>query len=217
MALISEAIKFLEIKNIFFETDGGITTIINPIEFSTSFLLVNSSAKLPPFGKIVVVTNTAEYKIDVKAIFDKYNVYKLYLVSSLPEDLSLKIKDLNYISAESEKRKEERYEIGLENWEKFGLLKPECCIQVHGEKIKCVISNASIHGVLLIGSRSFITIGQPVVFTCQFHLLHKISQQAVLVTSENLTKSYFKYALQFIDPVSIYWKKQIITYSKLKK
>lgn len=211
----NEILNFLEIKNLFLKSFGGITCIVTPDVFSDSFVNIYTSENLKNDLYILMFEfktgEELEIVCNVEKNPEKNNYFCLYFDDPLPKSFATKIKELMELDKVSDKRSEERFEIGLEHWKDFGLDKPECGFIYQNNFVKCIASNVSVHGILLIGSRSFIRVGENVQFCC-LSKGKQIKQNGIIVSASCLTKSYFKYAMNFIEPISLSWKKLIKNY-----
>lgn len=216
MEIKNEICKYLNISNLFLELPSSVTVIVIPVKINEDVLTISSSVHLENKGILKIELKTGElYSIacDIQKITEKNNNYNCYFLCSLPESIKIQIGQLNHISEIRNKRTEIRFDVGLDNWENFGLTKPECLFLNKNIPVKCLISNASVHGLLLVGQRSSIKIGEIAFFSC----LSKegpINIQAVLVKSTNLTTTYFSYGFRLLEPLPIAWLKLINDYSR---
>ena len=215
----NEIMDYLRLKNIFLELPGGITSVIIPVKISNVSITVFSSANLEEQKCILKpeFRNGEDFRIvcDIEKNPDEGNCYNCYFDDPLPQPLLVKVSELDTLCKNSNKRCEQRLEIGLENWQKFDMVRCDCNFTFNKHTVKTIISNASYHGVLLIGERSFAQIGELVTFNCAFNDC-AISQKANIINAEIITQTYFKYSLHFIEPVSLYWIKKIDNFQKLQ-
>ena len=211
----NDIMKYLEIKNVYFKNFGGITFVIRILEITIDKITIVSSGELPDKGILIIESNNSEYKIFTTVVkdFSMNNSYTLFLEDPLDINMQNKITEIENIKKDTEKRKEDRYDVGLNNWRLFGLKLPETSIIASKEIVKCIISNASFHGVLLVGTRSFIKIGDRIIFQCQFNDI-ALKQEAIIVNSIPLKQNYFSYSLRFMNP-SLEWCKRILNYSNI--
>lgn len=211
----NEILNFLDIKNLFLKSSGGISYIVAPVVFSDTYIQIFTSSELKKDLYILVIEfktgEELEIVCNVEKITEKSNYFCCYFDDPLPESFALKVTELMSLDKISDKRSEERFEIGLDHWQEFGLDKPECCFVHNGHCIKCIASNVSVHGILLIGSRSFARIGETVSFCCVAEG-RQIKQNGVIISTSCITKSYFKYAVNFIEPINLSWIKLIKNY-----
>lgn len=216
----NEIMDYLKLKNIFLELSGGITSVIIPVKISKTHITVYSSASLVEQKCVLKLEfrNGEDFRIvcDIEKNSDEINCYNCYFDDPLPESILVKVSELDTLFKNCNKRSEQRLEIGLENWKKFGMIRCDCNFTFNNKHtIKTIISNASYHGVLLIGERSFAQIGELVLFNCAFNDC-VVSQKANIINAELITQTYYKYALHFIDPVSLYWVKKIDEFQNLQ-
>ena len=215
----NEIMDYLKLKNIFIELKGGITSVIIPVKIFKTHINIYSSANLEEQKCILKLEfrNGEEFRIvcDIEKNSDEINCFSCYFDDPLPESILVKVSELDTLYQNSNKRSEQRLEIGLENWQKFGMVRCDCNFTFNKHTVKTIISNASYHGTLLIGERSLAQIGELVCFNCAFKDC-AISQKANIINAEFVTQAYFKYSLHFIDPVSLYWIKKIDDFLKLQ-
>lgn len=207
-----EHLRALGINNIYFKNFGGITEIIHIISLNNFTTTVSSGGNLVEKGVLVIETEEMKIEIFVSVIkdFSEINTFTLFHEDPFPEYFQNKVNSLNSILSSSEKRKEFRYEVGLKNWQKFGLKKPECAF-IDGNYItKTIINNVSIHGALLTGARSHTLIGEKVIFTCNFDEIIKL--QSILINSSACGNGYFRYSLRFLEPLSLTWCNHVLNY-----
>lgn len=216
MEIKNEICKYLNISNLFLELPTSVTVIVIPEKINEDVLTINSSVHLENKGILKIELKTGElYSIacDIQKVIEKNNNYNCYFLCSLPESIKIQINQLNNISEIRNKRTEIRYDVGINKWEDFGLTHPECLFFNKNMPVKCLISNASVHGLLLIGQRSSIKIGEMAIFSCASKE-GPIKIQAVLVKSNNLTTTYFSYGFRLLEPLPINWLKLIKDYSR---
>lgn len=214
-----EFLEQLDITNIFFRSIGGITNVITPIDFSTEKTIVSCGNELPQNGFLVIDIenkNTLEKKrieILVSPIkdFSITNTYTLFYEDPLPFDFQEKLNRLNEILKKSENRKEFRYNVGLDNWKQFGLTRPDLLLSFDNGTAKCIISNASIHGTLLTGTRSLIKIGDKAKLNLVFEDGKSILP-GIIISAEPAAENYFRYSMRFLEPLSLLWCNHIISY-----
>ncbi len=210
-----EHLRALGINNIYFKTFGGLTDVIRIISLNNYTTTVSSGGELAEKGILVIEENDNQIEIFVSVIknFSEINTFTLFHEDPFPDYFQVKVNNLNNILSSSEKRKEFRYEVGLKNWQKFGLTKPECIFSDGSHITKNIINNASIHGVLLTGTRSHTLIGEKVIFTCAFEEIIKL--QSILINSTSCGNGYFRYSLRFLEPLSLTWCNHVLNYGDL--
>lgn len=214
MGVISDKLQYLQVKNLYFKTAGGITTIINAVDITQTYCEVTTGNNLPESGFLVLQTSVFEYVIKVTINKNENGIYRLNYNQELNKVLLTRLIQLDNLKNKTNQRKEERYDVGLNNSDKFGLASPECYLLLQSGKVKCIISNASIHGVLLIGERSFLKIGESVFFFSKFKNNLSVKQSGIVIAAENIKLNYFRYSLNFIEPISVVWQEKIISYSE---
>ena len=132
------------------------------------------------------------------------NCHKMIFNADLPDFLAEKVRQYRKLMLKSEKRKEQRFPVGQENWKKFSLKNPNCTLSnLRGVSVPCVIINASVHGALVIGTRSLsFHIDDRLILTADF-TDNMARLRATLVNSESVQDKYWRYSLHFTDPVSL--------------
>ena len=214
-----EFLEQLDIKNIFFRSIGGITSVITIIDFATEKATVSCGNELPQNGILVIDTvnkNTLKKKrieLLVSSIkdFSITNTYTLFYEDPLPFDFQEKLIRLNELLKKSESRKELRYNVGLDNWKQFGLTRPDLLLTFENGTAKCIITNASIHGTLLTGSRSLIKIGDKARLSLGFEE-GKVNLTGIIISAIPAADNYFRYSMRFLEPLSLLWCNHIISY-----
>lgn len=218
--LSNEVLNYLGIKNTFFSFPGGITAMIKPLYIDADKWEVLSSSELPPKGNLVIEIRERE-KINVNCSVEKsdnesINSYILTFDSFFDNSFLDRLSKFKKVTKESEGRKEARFNVGLDNWQSFGLLKPEVFLISHKKNYKCIINNVSFHGALLTGETAPISTNEPgISFMCFFDKpkIH-VFQTALVVNCQNLHKNYSRYSLQFLDPVSLAWQERLLEYAQ---
>ncbi len=218
-----EFLNKIDVKNIFFRNCGGITSIITLILFDSMKATIFCSSEITENGILIIdriKENFQKERIEifVTAIKDysQNNTWTLFFEDPLPEDFENKVNKLNNLLQKSEKRKEFRYEIGLENWKDFGLSSPAQLLTVDNHSIKCIISNASIHGALLTGERSLIKIGSKANLICHFSD-KKVKLNCIVINASIAATNYYRYSIRFLEPLSLSWCNHIIEYGDLRQ
>ena len=216
--LSSESLSYLGIDSMFCRNGDGTTVILEPLYIEPQSLSVLAGGTLENARRLCITMKTGvEYTIKIRAekIRDELfsGCWNIILLEILPFDLMDKIIYLNKIDTESGRRSEERYEITTANAKEFGMKNAFCSVTAGIETIRCVLLNASVHGVLLAGERARIAQGSPVTFHCSF-LSGYVAQNAAIVTIRNagMSGDYYSYALHFSEPVSFVWKQKISLY-----
>ena len=169
--LSSESLSYLGIDSMFCRNGDGTTVILEPLYIEPQSLSVLAGGTLENARRLCITMKTGnEYVIKIRAekIRDELftECWNIILLEILPFDLTDKIIYLNKIDTESGRRSEERYEITTANAKKFGMKNAFCSVTAGIETIRCVLLNASVHGVLLAGERARIAQGSPVTFHC---------------------------------------------------
>lgn len=218
--LSNEVLIYLGIKNTFFSFPGGITSMIKPLYIDKDKWEVISSSALPDSGTLVLEIKDKE-KIEIlcdveKSENENINSYILSLKNQIDTSFLDKLSNFKKVTQESEGRKEARFNVGLENWQSFGLLKPEVFLITKKKNYKCIINNVSFHGALLTGETAPISQNETGInFMCRFdNPKINVLQHALVVNCQNLHKNYSRYSLQFLDPVSLTWQERLLEYAQ---
>lgn len=209
-----EVLKFLGIRNVYFIYLGKITVLCKTLVIKKDRWICTCSSEIPKNGVLKLSLNDSdisEYSVPVhtKRIIDILsftNCYTMILEEPLPESLAERIKQYRKLLIRSEKRKEQRYPVGQENWKKFSLKTPCCTLsKVKGSSAQCVIVNASVHGALVVGTRSLsFHVSDRLLLAAEFNDC-RTAIPATLVNTESVQDKYWRYSLHFIDPISLAW------------
>lgn len=217
-ALSSESLAYLGIDTMYCKNSDGTTVILEPLYIEPLSLSVLAGGTLENARRLCIIMKTGdEYTIKIRAEKTRDELFagcwNIIFLETLPFVLTDKIIYLNKVDTESGRRSEERYEITTANAKKFGMKNAFCSITAGFKTIRCVLLNASVHGVLLAGEHARIAHGSPVTFHCPF-LSGYVAQNAAIVTIRNagMSGDYYSYALHFSEPVSFVWKQKIIGY-----
>lgn len=218
--LSNEVLNYLGIKNTFFSFPGGVTAMIKPMYIEKDSWEVISSSELPLCGTLVIEGKEKE-KTNIlctvsKSKNENINSYILKFQDGMDEAFTQKLSKFKNVTKESEGRKEARFNVGLDNWQSFGLLKPEVFLIANKKNYKCVINNVSFHGALLTGETAPISQNEPGInFMCRFdNPKICVLQNALVVNCQNIHKNYSRYSLQFLDPVSLAWQERLLEYAQ---
>ena len=214
-----EFLERLNIQNIYFRTFGGITTILRPENFSTEKITVVCGNELTDNGILIIDTSNKitmekrriEIFVTVVKDFSMNNSFTLFFEDPLPEDFEAELITINNILKKSDSRREFRYNIGIDNWNKFGLTRPDLNLLFANGNVKCIISNASIHGAMLTGNRAMIKIGDKASLICDFED-GKQHLPGIVISADSAAGGYFRYSLRFLEPLSLSWCNHIIEY-----
>ena len=209
-----EALTFFGIKNISFLDSRSVTVLVQPLSIRKDRWLCTCSSECSESGILRLRfsdENASEQNIPVRTqkrqdSFSLSNCYEMILEEKLPDFLSEKIKQYRKLMIGTEKRKEQRFPVGQENWRLFSLKKPDCTLNnLHGISIPCVVINASAHGAAVIGTRSLsFHVDEKCLFAAEF-MDKRIAQNAVLVNTESIQEKFWRYSLHFTGPVSLTW------------
>ena len=216
-ALVSkEVLSSMGIKNIFYEFPGGITCLLRPLYLEVGRWICTASAELSVTGFIAV--NETKYAVHSErtAGLDYPNTW--IITFEQPVDITLQQKIIEYkkTARKSEKRSEQRYEIGMKNWKEFLLEKPDVTLKTKTQKIRCILNNVSVHGALLTGEAAAVKKYESGIFLCCSFVSpsEHIIQEGLCVNTQYLDKGYCRYSIQFISPISFSWQKRVQAFSE---
>lgn len=216
--LSTEVIKYLGIRNTYFSLSEGITSLIKPLYIAPHKWEVLSASPLPSSGTLNIELDDGKFSVlcNVIKLDTNLNSYLLLFKEDLYSGFLEKLSTFNKISFSSDKRREERFNIGLENWKKFGLTKPEIHFVFNTKTYKSIINNVSVHGALLTGETAPLSQNESLInLICSFNDPNQnVFQNALVVNCQNLKNNYSRYSLQFLDPISFVWQKRILDFSE---
>lgn len=141
--------------------------------------------------------------------------YRIEFLETLPKFLIKKIREYNALIKKSNRRSEERYDVGLKKWKDFLLERADqrliSLIISKTENIRCILTNVSFHGALLTGESSRLKVNEGVVYLAMRFTspMETVIQPAVICRIENRTNELSRYSLKFIEPYSLSWQKRI--------
>ncbi len=209
-----EALKFFGIKNTSFIQDGGISVLCKLLVVKKNWCICTCSAEIIKKGILrISYTDTKIPETDIPVHTEKTddipaltNCYKMFFDAPLSDFLGARIRQYRKLMLRSEKRREQRFPVGQENWKAFSLKNPNCKLtNKKGVSVPCVIINASVHGTLVIGMRSLsFHVSDCLILSADFTDCH-VSQTATLVNTAAVQDIYWRYSLHFTDPVSLVW------------
>lgn len=214
-----EFLERLNIKNIYFRSFDGITTLLCIETFSAEKTTVVCGSELQEQGILTIDTedkntllkNRIEIFVSVIKDFSMNNSFTLFFEDPLPQKFRQEVENINSIQKKSEKRKEFRYDIGMNGWNTFGLIRPGQLLLFANGSTKCIISNASIHGVMLTGNRTMIKIGDKASLICYF-VKETLKLPGIIISADSVSGGYFRYSLRFLEPLSLSWCNHILDY-----
>ena len=218
----ADILDFLGFKNFFFIFPNKTTTILKPLRINNiNTWTVLSGSELPHAGIISLDSNGVSISLNVLISSennDEYGIYR-YLMTftkALPNELISKIISYQKILENNNKRCEERYYIGLKDYNRFGLRTADQTFYYNHEiPVKFILNNISIHGAMITGEKAEIKISETVI-TLVFAFQHPeeyLMQKALAVHIEQKAEKLFRYSLRFLDPISIILQQRIYLYS----
>lgn len=216
-----EILNFIGLKNSFFQDEKDFTKSVLPTFISESYWFIATSSSLSDFGKLILEFDDGSIIFNVKSTFIategfSQRIYKIdFLSKKIPQKVIQSFTDYKNLLLEGERRKEERLEIGLKNWEKFNLTSPQQFFMFNSEEYKCILNNVSMHGLQIAGEivqakENFSKIKICVHFSNPDEYCFLSGTVVYFEPVVPLGKYYIK--LDF--PVSINWIKRLSEYKK---
>lgn len=148
--------------------------------------------------------------------YENIQCYKVVFTNELPEELHRHITE--YLSLENrlERRKEERYDVGIKSqaWKAFGFKNPLQKVYLDKHYVMdCAIVNVSVHGALIIAQKSSLIPRESVITLCMAFKdpQETILEKALVVSMDCPAPKLFKYSLNLVSP-GIAWKERIAHY-----
>lgn len=219
----SDMLQFLGIDSVFFDFDNGMQTLLRPEKINGSEWICITNTELSSFGKIKLQMNDSTYvfKIMTELLDSFIHEYKITFLEKLPEPLAAKLEEYNKLVNSIERRKEERFDIGLKHWQDFNLKSADQMIYFHNNNsLKCIFNNVSVHGAMITGESSELKPNEDVIKLSVIFadIDEAIMQPAVICRISHKSKELFCYSLKFLEPLSLAWQKQIELFaSKLEQ
>lgn len=214
--IFKDVLNFLEIKNIVFDFENGKTSSLQIERISEKEFICFSSSTLVPLGTLIIETDSGFFPIKclTQSLSYSYYIgeYRIEFLEALPKFLIKKIRKYNALIKKSNRRSEERYDVGLKKWQDFLLERADQRLIISKtENIRCILTNVSFHGALLTGESSRLKVNESVVYLAMRFTspMETIIQPAVICRIENRTKELSRYSLKFIEPYSLSWQKRI--------
>lgn len=213
--LSQETLKFFGIRDVsFLCVETGISVLAKPLLLKKKSWVCTCSDTVTERGVLTItfIENYVNHAYTVTAkktdaIPSLTNCYEMtFDFYELPVFLSARIKQYRKLMLRSKRRKEQRFPVGQENWKKFSLKTPNCTLaNSKGTSVPCVIINASVHGALVIGTRSLsFHVSDRLLLAAEF-TDSKTALPATLVNTESVQDKYWRYSLHFTDPISLSW------------
>jgi len=218
-----ECMDYMGIRSLFFKTEGGITEILQPVYFEMSNIVAICGSDSIRSGLLdFEMKDGSSHSVCVNAEpadgTGLPNCMTFIFKERLPEDIARQIMKVKRISIGSGKRSEQRFEVGLKDgrWRKFGLSSPSVVLSSTKCRAQGIIKNASIHGALLIGERSFLKSGASAELVCRFNeSFLKIPATIVnIISMDGTGSSYYSYSLSFTEPLSLLWQRKVQEYAE---
>lgn len=209
-------LEWIGIRNMFAEC-GGMTSCLQPLLMETGYWVVSGSSALSETCTVVVrMIDGEEFRIAAKCrrLDDGRfpRCWKLVFPEHLPERLCEGAEEMARVSVESDRRKEERFDVGLKGWERFGLTSPVCILTepLSRKNVKCLVCNVSVHGALLAGGRNMrLCAGGAAVLRMRFSDGMVSQKCAIIQVRPAGNPDNSLYSVSFLEPVSFRWQRHI--------
>lgn len=215
----TDILKFLGIESLVFEYENGKTSSL-VLEYFTdeNDFAVFSSLPLSENGKVRIETfgRNLIFDCETSEIRNSLGEYKITFSEPLPKAILEKIAEYRALKIIAEKRREERFEVGLKKTDDFFLARPDqYLIYLKDRKIRCILNNVSFHGALITGETSALKINENIVqLAVRFvNPIETVLQPAVVARIELCTKELARYSLKFIEPFSTSWQQRVENFS----
>lgn len=217
MTLPAEGLRNAGIASIFFKDEGGITAMVRMLRIFPQHIAAEASRQLPERGTLCIAAdgNAFEIPVSVRAAEDGKDGLRceIHFDGGLPAPLAEKLNEMQKLCLEANRRREERYEVGMTGHEQFGLHDSPCILSCNGRNISCVIVNVSVHGALLMGEKQAVRSGSACMLSLAFSDgTHAALHATVLEIrdADHFGKSL--YPLRLAAPVPLSWQKKVLAY-----
>lgn len=121
--IFKDVLNFLEIKNIVFDFENGKTSSLQIERISEKEFICFSSSPIVPLGTLIIETDSGFFPVKCFAHSLSYSYYigeyRIEFLETLPKFLIKKIREYNALIKKSNRRSEERYDVGLKKWQDF--------------------------------------------------------------------------------------------------
>ncbi len=235
----ADVLRFIGIKHCYFLYPDGKTEVVKPLKITETGWTVIAASKQRAAdkqraavkqradervtGEQRLVIQTAEpddsLTVPVQVVpcdTDAFgnNCLELIFPEPFPEWLERRIAEYRRIILSSEKRSEERYEVGLGGWKGFGLRSAEQRLLAGSKPVKALLNNVSIHGSLITAESAPVKAGETITKLCCVFAGPEeyVFQNAVVVRVERKTERLYRYSLRFVEPIALIWQKRIELY-----
>ena len=221
--ITGDTMKFLRIKYASFISGEGMSSLLRLLSVDFSRWLCYSDSRLEGSGTLCIrMEDGTELRIPVhteKTDDERYgSSYLMSFDRALEAGLAGRIAEYRKIIRSSERRSEERYDVGIERYADFGLKDSRILCMPRKKILPAVILNASVHGVLaMVTEPCGIFPGDPGLFLCcSFQdKAPPLRQPVMCVNAMKTDDGRFRLSFRFINPVSIEWQKKVAAYSDL--
>ncbi len=214
-------IDFLHITHCFYKPENvTLSYIVEPITIEKDFCIVMSSEELKDKGTLVIQCKDSTFTIKVFAINysfsdDDKTYFKIIFIEHNEEftnTISSYLNTQNNIN----KRKHERYIVGLEKSTFFGLDKQVQTLYTSSRnQIRCIINNVSVTGVKITGDALSLIAGKDIVsLVLTFTNSKTLVLKASVIRIEKKTHKLFQYSLHFIEPINTDWQEKVLQYAE---
>jgi hypothetical protein len=222
----ADVLSFIGIRNCYFLYPDGKTGIVKPLKITETGWTVIAGESVSGRQRLIIQTEKADNILDVpvlaapceKEVLGK-NCLEIIFPEPFPEWFEQRIAEYRRIILSSEKRSEQRYDVGLTGWKSFGLRSGEQRLFALNKPVKAFLNNVSIHGSLITAEQvprepALVKAGETMAKLCCIFSYPEeyVFQNAVVVRVEQKTPRLYRYSLRFVEPVALIWQKRIELY-----
>ena len=217
--IASDGLKFLNIKETFFINESaGSQVIIRPLQMEADKWVVAVSAGLEQNGSVRLETGVGSFLLKARTeavrIGEFSQCFLITFTEWMPDFLVQKILRLKKTQRDCTRRSEERYQIGLKNYEAFGFASAVQFFKFREQKCQCIVNNVSVHGVMITVSRTCISNGERILLLFKFsNPEENLVLPALIVSSNYVADGYQQFSLNLTEPLSFLWQERILRYS----
>lgn len=217
----SDGLKFLAIRESFFISGSGSQAIIRPLQMETDKWVVAASDFLEPEGTVRILTENdccimLSARTETAGMDGFSKCFLIIFTEQLPVSLAQKIMQMKKTVRSCSRRSEERFDVGIKNYGRFGLSAAVQFLRYRTQKIKCMVNNVSVHGAMVTSGRLGVLQGE------RLHLLFSFSNPdeklilpALVAGIRHVSDEYECLSLRLSEPLSFLWQQRILRYADL--
>lgn len=142
--------------------------------------------------------------------------FLIIFTEPLPVELARKIMQMKKTVRSCSRRSEERFDVGIKNYGKFGFASAVQFLKYRERKIKCMVNNVSVHGAMITSGRAGALQGERIQLLFSFENPdEKIILPALVAGIRHASDEYECLSLSLSEPLSFLWQQRILSYSRL--